>query len=280
MRESANFVFMKRINLLALFIIICSLNNLSAQDAATLSSPYKFNTAKYNWYFSWGYNLDWYSKSDIHFSDTRRNGNYDFVIENAKAEDRPGIRDVFSTNISIPQYSFRIGFFGGAKRDWGFEFNYDHAKYVVSNGQTVRFRGKYFGKEYDQDTIVGKPFLAFEHTNGANFAMFMATKRKDIFHTANGNHWLSLIGRAGGGFVFPRTDCTINDMRRDDQFHVAGYIIGLDGGLRYDFHHRIFFENEAKFSFVNYTSALLPYQGRARHHFWAFEYIFTLGYNF
>jgi hypothetical protein len=141
-------------------------------------------------------------------------------------------------------------------------------------------KGKFFGRELDTTIIVGKPFLAFEHTNGANFAMFMAMKRKDVLHSANGNHWLSLIGRAGGGFVFPRTDCTINGLRRDDQFHVAGYIIGVDAGLRYDFHHRIFFENEAKGSFVNYTSALLPYQGRAHHHFWAFEYIFTLGYNF
>ncbi|MFN5346049.1 MAG: hypothetical protein ACK44N_03100 [Bacteroidota bacterium] len=271
---------MKRTSLIALIIALFSFNYLFAQDAVTPSSPYKFNTAKYNWYFSWGYNLDWYTKSDIHFSDSRRNGYYDFVIEDAKAEDRPGIRDVFSTDLAIPQYSFRIGFFGGAKRDWGFEFNYDHAKYVVQDGQSVRFKGKYFGKQYDTDTIIGKPFLAFEHTNGANFAMFMATKRMDVMHSKNGNHWLSLIGRVGGGFVFPRTDCTINNLRRDDQFHVAGYLVGVDAGLRYDFHHRIFFENEAKWSFVNYTSALLPYQGRARHHFWAFEYIFTLGYNF
>ena len=274
---------MKRIALLSLLVL--SLNNLFGQEATTSSGPYKFKTAKYNWYFSWGYNLDWYTKSDIHFSDSRREGNYDFVIKDAKAEDRPGIRDVFSTDLAIPQYSFRIGFFGGAKRDWGFEFNYDHAKYVVTNGQTVNMKGKFFGREVDTNIVVGpdedgNTTLSFEHTNGANFAMFMATKRKDLLHSKNGNHWLSLIGRAGGGFVFPKTDCTINNVRRDDQFHVAGYIIGIDGGLRYDFHHRIFFENEAKWSFVNYTSALLPYQGRARHHFWAFEYIFTLGYNF
>ena len=276
---------MKRISLLSLFFALLFSSNLSAQDAVVPSSPYKFKTAKYNWYFSWGYNLDWYTKSDIHFSDSRRGGNYDFVIKEAKAEDRPGIKDVFTTDLAIPQYSFRIGFFGGAKRDWGFEFNYDHAKYVMTNGQTVNMKGKFFGREVDTNIVVGpgkdgNTLLAFEHTNGANFAMFMAMKRKDLLHSANGNHWLSFIGRAGGGFVFPKTDCTINNVRRDDLFHVAGYIIGIDGGLRYDFHHRIFFENEAKWSFVNYTSALLPYQGRARHHFWAFEYIFTLGYNF
>ena len=174
---------MKRISLLSLFFALLFSSNLSAQDAVVPSSPYKFKTAKYNWYFSWGYNLDWYTKSDIHFSDSRRGGNYDFVIKDAKAEDRPGIKDVFTTDLAIPQYSFRIGFFGGAKRDWGFEFNYDHAKYVMTNGQTVNMKGKFFGREVDTNFVVGpdkdgKTILAFEHTNGANFAMFMATKRK------------------------------------------------------------------------------------------------------
>jgi hypothetical protein len=94
---------MKRISLLLLFFALFFSNNLSAQDAIAPSSPYKFKTSKYNWYFSWGYNLDWYTKSDIHFSDSRRDGNYDFVIKDAKAEDRPGIKDVFTTDLASPQ---------------------------------------------------------------------------------------------------------------------------------------------------------------------------------
>ena len=151
---SANFVIMKRISVLLFLVTIGGIYNVNAQEEVKSESPYKFKRAKYNWYLSWGYNLDWYSKSDIHFSDSRRNGYYDFVIEDAKAEDRPGLKNLLTTDLAIPQYAFRIGFFGGANRDWGFEFNYDHAKYVVTPGQTVHVKGKYFGQQLDNNVVI------------------------------------------------------------------------------------------------------------------------------
>src|SRR5438045_4632837 len=40
--------------------------------------------------FSWGYNRDWYSKSDIHVYgyDPRSHTNYDFMLYDAKAKDK------------------------------------------------------------------------------------------------------------------------------------------------------------------------------------------------
>ena len=268
---------MKKI-LLPLIVFLFISVIMMAQETTSRNHPYSTKSKHGILSISWGYNLDWYSKSDIHFKD-KRNGLYDFVIEDAIAKDRPGLSQIFYSDLAIPQYAFRIGYLTGKNRDWGFEINYDHSKYVVVDGQTVHIKGNYFGEYLDNDTIVGKPFLAFEHTNGANFFMFMAMKRQTLLHDKKQNHWLSAIGRIGGGFVFPRTDATINGNRRDDQFHIAGYIAGVDIGVRYDFYKYFFLENEVKGSFVNYTSALLPYAGRANHHFWAFEYILTFGVN-
>ena len=227
-------------------------------------------------YFAFGYNRGYYSKSDIRFEDQGQ-GKYDFTLYDVIGKDRPGFDQILNSNISIPQYVFRIGYFFNKKKDLGIEINYDHAKYIASDEQRVRIKGNVDGNYLDTDTVIGKPFIAFEHTNGANFAILNLVKRKTLLHDKTNNHWLSVLGKAGGGFVYPRTDATLFGVRRDDKFHVAGYIAGVDVALRYDFFHHFFIENEAKYTFVNYTDALLPFGGRAHHHFFAFEYILTAG---
>ena len=42
-------------------------------------------------YFSWGYNRDWYTRSDIRFKNTTTD-NYDFTFVNAHASDKPDLR--------------------------------------------------------------------------------------------------------------------------------------------------------------------------------------------
>ena len=43
-------------------------------------------------YFSWGYNRDWYTRSDIRFKNTKTD-NYDFTFLNAHASDKPDFKD-------------------------------------------------------------------------------------------------------------------------------------------------------------------------------------------
>ena len=93
-------------------------------------------------------------------------------------------------------------------------------------------------------------------------------------------HWLSGIIKPGIGFVFPRTDVTIFGNRRNDTYHVAGYVIGLDMGLRYDLFRHFFIETSGKMSFANYNKVYLPGDGRAKQKFAAFEYILTIGFQF
>jgi len=261
-------------------VLLLSFSAANGQDIALQREKYNCPTnAKLNHgtlYFSFGYNRDWFSRSDIRFKDDGQ-GKYDFVAYNLEAADRPGFDQILTSNISIPQYSFRIGYFFNNKHDLGIEINYDHAKYVVKDQQRFRIKGIVNGSYMDADTTIGKPFLAFEHTNGANFASLFLVKRFSLLHDKSTNHWLSLLAKAGGGFVYPRTDATLFGVRRDEKFHVAGYLAGVDLGLRYDFFHHFFIENEIKYSFVHYTNALLPFGGTANHHFYAFEYILTVG---
>lgn len=126
-------------------------------------------------YLLWGYNRDWYAKSNIRFRNigdpNQRNstGNYDFTIYNAVAHDRPDfdrIKDV--VNFTGPQFNFRIGYYFNNKRDQGIEISYDHAKYVVDDWQTVRITGQIFGSYIDKDSILNCLWKCFIIAIGKN----------------------------------------------------------------------------------------------------------------
>ena len=150
---------------------------------------------------------------------------------------------------------------------------------MVDN-QVVRVKGIIDRKYVDKDTLVSPSWLMYEHTNGANFCMVNLIKRIYITHSANQKHWLSGIIKPGIGFVFPRTDVTIFGVRRNDTYHVAGYLVGLDIGVRYDFFRYFFLETSGKGVFANYNRVFLPQDGRAKQKFFAGEYILTTGFQF
>ena len=218
-------------------------------------------------YVSAGYNLDWYTKSDIHFVD-HSTDDYDFTLYDVKAVDRPGLEDILHEDITIPQYSFRIGYWFNNKYDLGVEINYDHAKYVMVQDQRVHMKGYFRGEYYDGDTTLVYDFIRYEHTNGANYAMLDVVKRFNLWHSKNEKHWFSGIGKAGAGFVLPRTDSWIAGNHRNDTYHVAGVVMGLDGGLRYDFLKYFFVETSLKGCYANYFNVYLYGDGRASQHGW------------
>jgi len=104
-------------------------------------------------YFQWGYNTEWYTRSNIHFR--MANGN-NFTLKNAKAHDRPDLDAIPKKplDVSIPQYNYRIGFYINKKHTKAIELNFDHAKYIVTDGQTVRVKGTIDGKPVDADSIL------------------------------------------------------------------------------------------------------------------------------
>lgn len=241
--------------------------------------PQQFEKGKGTFYVGGGYNLDKFSRSTIHFKN--QNGdNYDFKLNKVKAIDRDGLNELFNQDITIPQYSFRIGYFFNNKRDLGIEINYDHVKYVVVQNQRVHLTGTIHGEYYDMDTTLTPGFVMFEHTNGANYCMLNLIKRHNLFHTQNNKHWLSYILKGGFGFVYPRSDTKLFGVSNNDFYHVAGYVGGIESGLRYDFLKYFYFEATMKGAFANYTNVRLALGGQGKHHFYSLQYIAIMGFQF
>lgn len=273
------------------FLLILSfslfVSNIKSQDTIPQTHATKKN--KGTFYFSWGYNRDWFSKSDIHFKNTSTEINpttgapksYDFTIYDAEAKDRPGFKNMLRTDLTIPQYVYRLGYYFNNKYDLGIEINFDHTKYIMNDFQTLHVKGTIQGVAVDQDTLINPhTFLHFEHSDGANFLMLNFVKRQRLFTSKNNKHWLSGIAKIGAGPVIPRTEVTIFGENLNNRFHVAGYCMGIEAGFRYDAFKHVFLEYTAKGSYANYTNVLVIGEGKAHHHFWTFENILSLGFEF
>ncbi len=230
-------------------------------------------------YFAWGYNKDFFSKSDIHF---QNNGSdqYDFTLYNLTAKDRPGFDQILATTLSIPQYVYRFGYYFNDKHNLGIEINFDHAKYVMNDNQPAHLKGTIHGNSYDVDTMVTTNFLKFEHTNGANFLMLNILKKQQLLESKNKKHILNAVLKVGGGIVIPKTDVTLFGTRLDNVFHIAGYITGVDAGLRYEFFKHFFTDASFKGTFANYYNVLTVGTGKADHTFFTGEIIWAFGAQF
>lgn len=235
-------------------------------------------------YVQWGYNTEWYTKSTIHFK--MSNGN-DFKLHKAKAHDKPDLDAIIEspTEVSIPQYNYRVGFYINKKHTRAIEINFDHAKYVVTDGQRVRVTGIIDGKPVNADsTLNPQNFLHFEHTDGANWLHINYVKQNTLFTThKSGRPLLNYIYKLGAGINIPRTDFTWKGERLNNNFHVAGYNLGAEGGLRLYALKKFFIECTGKTGYVRYVNALActPSQkgNRATHGFGYFELIGLIGYD-
>lgn len=280
--------------LLVILMVVFS-SPLEAQDTTLTESmglcncPSQSEIGKGTLYLMWGYNRDWFSKSDIHFKNTsgdynsvtKKYDSYNFTLEDVKAKDRAALNDIFRTALSIPQYSYRLGYFFNGKHDLGIEISFDHAKYVIVDNQNLHLKGTIHGQYYDQDTIVNsKDFLAFEHSDGANFLMLNFIKRQNMLVSKQKKHWLSGIIKVGAGAVIPRTDITLFGEKLNTKFHLAGYIFGIEGGVRYDAFKYVFMEYTVKGSWANYANVLSIGKGEINHSFYTFENILLLGLQF
>jgi len=231
-------------------------------------------------YLQWGYNTEWYTNSTIHFRDNINGVNHDFKIYKAKAHDRNDMDAIVKEpiQISVPQYNYRIGFYLNKKHTRAIEINYDHAKYIVYDSQLLHAKGTIGSTYFDKDTAFNYTQLHFEHTNGANFYQINYVRQYSLMKNARKTIF-SGIWKAGAGILIPKTDVTLSGKRVDNRFHIAGYCLGAEGGLRWFISRRLFLEGTGKAGFANYTNALATGGGRVNHSFAYFEVIGLLGYD-
>ena len=250
----------------------------------------KLKMKKATFYLGWGYNRDWYSRGNIRLQNSNpqvingKSYTYDFTVYNAKAHDRPQfdrINDV--ANITIPQFSVRGGAYFNNKKDFGFEINFDHSKYVVTDYQKVRVKGQINGEYFDKDTILNPDnFLHYEHSDGANFFMFSFIKRWKFKSSKDQKNNIGFILKPGFGFVYPRTDVTLFGNGINNDWKISGIVGGIEAGIRGEFLKHGYIELTGKGGYANYMNALVQGKGygKASNTFWFFEAILILGYQF
>lgn len=239
--------------------IITSFLAITSLFAYSQSAPnsYSFNN-KGKVFVSWGWNRAAYTKSDINFN----GDDYKFVLKHVVAKDRPShvsLRYLNPSKMTIPQYNFRIGYYFNPK--YSISFGFDHMKYVMQQNQTVNISGNIGGtgtdydKNYDNEPIKLTPdFLKFEHTNGLNYLNLELRRmdrlfNPDFLHIKNVD--INLMEGVGAGLLYPKSDVTLMNYQRNDQWHVAGYGLDIVGGLNVTFFKYFFIQGELKGGFIN-----------------------------
>ncbi|MBK8711963.1 MAG: hypothetical protein IPL97_08845 [Niastella sp.] len=236
-------------------------------------------------YIQWGYNKEWYTKSNIHIK--LSNGS-DFTLHHAKAHDKPDYDAVLKKplEISIPQYNYRFGFYLNEKHTKAIEINFDHIKYVVTDGQMVAVTGTINSIPVNGDSVINAAhFLHLEHTDGGNLLHINYVQQQTILLThAKKRPLVSFLWKLGAGINIPRTDFTWKGDRLNNNFHIAGYNLAAEAGARLYATSHVFFEFMGKTGYVKYLNALANTTtmkgNRVRHGFGYAELIGTLGYQF
>ena len=231
-------------------------------------------------YLQWGYNTEWYTKSNIHIRSNVDGVQHAFIMYKAKAHDRSDINGVIKNPIefTVPQYNYRVGFYLNKKHTKAIEINFDHTKYIVYNDQVVHAKGTIGNNYFDKDTSFTFNQVHFEHTNGANFYHINYVRQYELKRNKKRAVFTG-IWKAGAGILIPKTDITLSNKRVDNRFHVAGYCFGAEGGARWFFIKHLFLEGTAKAGFANYVNALGAGEGKVNHSFGYFELIGTVGYD-
>jgi hypothetical protein len=239
---------------------------------------------KGNFFIYWGWNRAAYTTSDIHFS----GNDYDFTLENVVAKDRQSpfsAKLYFSPNtLSIPQYNLRIGYFFHDK--YNISIGADHMKYVMEQFQTVKINGtiangtSFDGTYNDSDIEMSEDFLKFEHTDGLNYEN-IEVRRFDVLFGRKNFSFAANEG-LGIGVLVPRTNTTLMNNERYDEFHLAGYGLSAVLSLNATFFKYFYVQMEWKGGFIHMPDirTTMFKSDRASQHFLFSQYNVVFGGNF
>lgn len=231
------------------FLCLISISCFSQEISAVQKVDYSGNL-----YFYWGWHRAWFGNSDITF----KGDGHHFTIKDVKAVDKQikfNVDPYFHPKkLTVPQTNFRVGYFINNKYD--ISFGFDHMKYVVVGNQYVKVSGEinntgtaFDGVYSDAEIPLTQNFLKFEHTNGLNFINVEFRRSDNILEWRNItlNHTEGL----GTGVVIPKTNSTLINYGRHDEFHLAGYGFNALAGLNITFLDKFFVQSEFKGGFIN-----------------------------
>jgi hypothetical protein len=271
--------------LVAITMLIAT-TTFSQEDQKTDFRDVKSNKGKMFAY--WGWNRGHFSKSDITF----KGENYNFTLSDVNSKDKPkpfGIYYFKLDEVTIPQTNFRIGYF--FKENYTVSLGVDHMKYVMTNDKTVKINGEIntgssFDGTYNNDEIIlTKDFLKFEHTDGLNYV------NVEVSRFDNLDNWLkfpvknidiNLTEGVGVGLLYPKTNTTLLGKERYDEFHVSGYGISAHVGLNITFFKYFFIQSNLKIGYINMQDIRTTANKRdsASQHFTFLENMYVFGAKF
>lgn len=252
--------------LASLFIAILPLSG-TAQDQQTHRQG--------EFYFSWGYNTEWYTRSNVHISQPALGNDYTFT--SIRGVDHRGWDEgLLGEPLSIPQYNYRLGYIFNEQKELGFEINFDHTKFIFSD-QAAHIKGTLNGHSVDS-TIAFSQQNGFYYflNNGANFLLFNLVKRWHFYRAPTGKLKIDLLGKAGIGPVIPHVQNSLFGHPNDQGFQFGGWNIGVEGALRATFFRVVYLEFCNKLDYARYSN-LGIYEGTAKQAFGCYEWILNLG---
>lgn len=257
----------------AVLFVFTALFLLQANSKAQ-TEPHK----RGEFYFSWGYNAEAYTHSTLKISQPQLQNDYSFM--EVKGHDHPGWNEgLFSKALTIPQYNYRIGFLFGDKKDLGVEINFDHTKFIFTEGP-AHVKGTLGGRSVDSTVnFTAANGFYYYLNNGANFLLFNITKRWHWMSDKRGNLKLDALGKFGIGPVIPHVDNSFFGKQNDADFQFGGWNTGLEAALRSTFYKHVYLELAGKLDYARYSN-LKIYEGTARQAFGTAEVILNLGYTF
>jgi hypothetical protein len=238
------------------------------------------------WYFSWGYNRNYWAPSDIHVSQPGL-GN-DFTVHDVKGEDFPQFDQIFSTDFSVPQFNFRIGRF--ISHSIAIELSLEHSKYTSAPDQNARITGTINGESVDRDAQLTDDYFRYLLHNGANHLMINLVKRAPLLGQLNKSFTLSLLLKGGFGILIPHSENTILGQKNDvgpktlgnsigwsnGWWQFGGWTTGAEIAFRFMTVRPVYLEISDKIIYSS-MSNIPVYQGRADQRVWMNAVIFNLG---
>ncbi len=269
-------------SLRTLVISLAGLLAATAGFAQTAAQQDAANAKKWSVY--WGWNRSNYSESEIHFSGS----DHDFTLKNVAATDMQ--TDVTAQHLvdsyfnpgafTVPQTNLRIAY--QWNKDTAIALNLDHMKYVVTQDQSVPISGQINGVTQSGQQVIADNWLNYEHTDGLNIVSLEIEKQRPVDWFGDSNSARVFV-LAGLGVVIPKTNATMHMIGqvRNDEFHLAGYSVGVGAGLEKDFGKDYFFRTAYKYGYVNLPDVLTSARGdKASQHFTYNELLIAVGMRF
>lgn len=242
-----------------------------------------------SWYFSWGYNKDYWTNSDIHISQPGLNNH--FTLSNVAATDYPGWNTgIFNKDLMDPQYNIRIGHFLNSAHTWAVELSFDHTKYNINPYQVVQVAGKINGQPINENVALTPQYFSYALHNGANELMVNVVRRRPMINFPRLRLELAGVAKVGMGMMLPHPENTILDEPvnvgpksgsnligwNHGWWQVGGWTAGVEAGFQLTFHRSVYLEITDKEAYTD-LSGIQVYDGTANQTMWLNEVISSLG---